>query len=73
MGPAYRDPTTFLDDKPQEVLTQGLSLAATKIETRMERMSTCADSTNDKSKKEETEPPGSESSEEIRDILTDIK
>lgn len=35
-------------------------------------MSTCADSTNDKSKKEETEPLGSESSE-TRDILTDIK
>lgn len=36
-------------------------------------MSTCTDSTNDKSKKEETEPPGSESSEETRDILTDMK
>lgn len=54
-------------------MAQGLSLAATETETRMEGMSTCADSTNDKSKKEETEPPGSRSGEETRDILTDIK
>lgn len=73
--PTYRDPPAFLDDTPQEVLTQGLSLAVTETETRMEAMSTDALTLQMSrvKRKKHIEPPGSESSEETSDILTDTK